>query len=266
MSQVKKIVVNDAISTLLQKSKIFSVRMAPSLRWKVGDRISLNVDSCLEPYIGIFAGAALPQAMGAFSYSASPLYDRLKLGRYCSIAPGVKVVGNSHPQQWVSSSPFSYGSWGVHSHIFAAVKDAGIEKYNARSFTTGAALPILENDVWVGQDVLFQRGVRIGTGAVVAAGSIVTKDVPPYAIVGGVPAKVIKYRFDEDTIEKLLNSRWWEFNFTDFTHLDITDPASFSDGIEDMRSKGVATYSPPVLTGEQILTAAGRSTDSEDAD
>jgi len=91
-------------------------------------------------------------------------------------------------------------------------------------------LPIhVGNDVWIGRDAKVMDGVTIGDGAVVAAGSIVTKDVPPYAIVGGVPAKIIKYRFDEETIKKLLEIKWWDFKdeeitkFKDFFNLkDVT--------------------------------------------
>ena len=67
------------------------------------------------------------------------------------------------------------------------------------------------NDVWIGEAVFINDGVKIGTGAVVGAHSVVTKDVPPYAIVAGVPAKMIRYRFDEETIQKLLESKWWEW-------------------------------------------------------
>lgn len=68
------------------------------------------------------------------------------------------------------------------------------------------------NDVWIGKNVIIRGGVCIGDGAVVGMGAIVTKDVPPYAIVGGVPAKIIRYRFDHETIEQLLTIKWWEWN------------------------------------------------------
>ena len=72
---------------------------------------------------------------------------------------------------------------------------------------------IIEEDAWVSANSFVKKGVRVGIGAVVAAGAVVTKDVPPYAIVGGVPAKILKYRFDEETIKRLLDSKWWEKPF-----------------------------------------------------
>lgn len=83
------------------------------------------------------------------------------------------------------------------------------------------------NDVWIGANVIILDGIEIGDGAVVAAGSVITKSVPPYAIVGGVPAKIIRYRFEKDKIEKLLILKWWDMdlaylrkNFTKFHNID----------------------------------------------
>lgn len=79
------------------------------------------------------------------------------------------------------------------------------------------------NDVWIGQNAVIMDGVKIGDGAIVAAGAVVTKDVAPYAIVGGVPAKLIKYRFDEATIKDLLRLKWWELSDKEILSLPVND-------------------------------------------
>ena len=115
------------------------------------------------------------------------------IGNYNSIAPGVKIGQVEHDLKCVSTSTKIFGP----SH--------GITNF------TGTMEPsIIENDVWIGANVVILQGIHIGTGAVLAAGAIVTKDVPPYAIVAGVPAKVIKYRFNDSQINTLLESKWWE--------------------------------------------------------
>ena len=83
---------------------------------------------------------------------------------------------------------------------------------------------VIEHDVWIGVNAVILAGVKIGTGAVIGSGAVVTRDVEPYAIVGGVPAKLIKFRFDADTIKKLMDSKWWEKNIDDLiNHTDLLD-------------------------------------------
>lgn len=113
--------------------------------------------------------------------------NELIIGNFCSIADNVEfLLGADHPINLISTYPFK-------SMILKNGIDA-ITKGNIE----------IEDDVWIGNDSIILSGVRIGQGAVVAAGAVVTKDVPPYAIVGGVPAKVIKYRFEPEMIEELL--------------------------------------------------------------
>ena len=112
---------------------------------------------------------------------------KLEIGHYCSIAEGVKfLVSADHPLDHISSYPFR-------TKLLTGEPEA-----------TSKGNILVEDDVWIGCRVTVLSGVRIGQGAVVAAGALVTKDVPPYAIVGGVPAKVIKYRFEPEMIEELL--------------------------------------------------------------
>lgn len=129
---------------------------------------------------------------------------RTKIGRYCSLGNNIKVVQITHPTNGLSTHPAFYS---VRYGGFAYVKENKASEY--LSTDTGWFSEI-GNDVWIGNNVLIRGNVKIGDGAVIAMGSVVITDVPPYAIVGGVPAKVIKYRFDEKTISSLLKLQWWD--------------------------------------------------------
>lgn len=125
------------------------------------------------------------------------LIQNCDIGSFCSIAENCVIGTPSHPIDFVSSSPvFLQGSNYLKYH-FAKLKFKPSKKVT------------IGNDVWIGTNAVVLGGVTIGTGAIIGAGAIVTKDVPPYAVVGGVPAKIIKYRFDDETISKLLKSEWW---------------------------------------------------------
>ncbi len=130
-------------------------------------------------------------SVGNFSYGdlfvlSANKVNKLKIGHFCSIADNVKFILNSdHPTNHISTYPFK-----------TMILNKGPEAISKGDI-------VIEDDVWIGSSSMIMSGVKVGQGAIVAAGAVVTKDVPPYAIVGGVPAKVIKYRFDEKIIEKL---------------------------------------------------------------
>ena len=121
----------------------------------------------------------------------------LKIGNYCSIAKNVQIfLGGIHRTDWVATYPFP-----------AFYKEAG----HIKNFTITRGDVVIGNDVWLCENCTILSGVNIGHGAVVANGAIVTKDVAPYEIVGGNPAKHIRWRFDEPTRAALLNSAWWDW-------------------------------------------------------
>ena len=126
--------------------------------------------------------------------------DRLIIGNYCSIGSGAvfMMAGNQgHRTDWISTFPFHF-----QANIFKNSKNP----YKKSGDT------IVGHDVWIGSEAMIMAGVTIGSGAVVASRAVVTKDVEPYAIVGGNPAKVIKYRFSDDKIKKLLTLKWWDWS------------------------------------------------------
>ena len=148
-------------------------------------------------------------------YHFDMLGDKLIIGKFCAIASGVKFImnGANHQIDPISTFPF-------------AIFENGWEKIN-----TGVDLSkkyphkgdiIIGNDVWLGFEALIMPGVKIGHGAVIASRAVVTKDVPDYAIVGGNPAKIIRKRFDDATIARLLNIAWWDWQADKITeHLNI---------------------------------------------
>lgn len=121
--------------------------------------------------------------------------DKVVIGKYCSFAYGVTIVASGE-----------HNFRGVANYPFAAVWEHDV---NRDTHTKGNVF--IGNDVWIGANVTILSGVNIGNGAVVAAGAVVTSSVPPYAIVGGVPARIIKYRFSTDIIENLLKVAWWHW-------------------------------------------------------
>lgn len=128
--------------------------------------------------------------------------DKLVIGKFCSIACGAKFLFNSANHTMTSLStytfPLFYEEWGLEKEKIAEAWD---NKGNI----------VIGNDVWIGYEAVILSGVTIGDGAVIGSRAVVTRDVPPYTIVGGVPARTIRRRFDEQTIEKLLGLKWWHW-------------------------------------------------------
>ncbi len=123
---------------------------------------------------------------------------RLEIGAFCSISKGVKILlGGEHHTDWASTFPFNM-FWEQTRTI------------TGHPTTKGDV--IIENDVWIGTDAIILSGVRIGNGAVIGARAVVSKDVPPYAIVAGNPARIIRYRFEENVIAELLEIQWWNWD------------------------------------------------------
>ncbi len=127
------------------------------------------------------------------------IFNETQIGKYCSIGYRVQIGLPEHPMNELSTSPALYRNGDL-------LKSHYID-WPRNDFHTPV---IVGNDVWIGSNAMIMQGVKIGDGAVIAAGAVVTKDVESYAIVGGVPAKLIRYRFDEVTCQKLKNSSWWD--------------------------------------------------------
>lgn len=145
-------------------------------------------------------------SLGRFSYVGQNCVLNANVGSFCSIADNVKTVEGNHPLHFVSTSPVFYSTKGQAVEYFAQK-----EEYDEITLleTEPKVSVIIGNDVWIGENVLIRGGVTIGTGSCIAMGAVVTKDVPPYSIVGGVPACVIRKRFSDEECNMLLKSEWW---------------------------------------------------------
>lgn len=167
------------------------------------------------------------------------------IGDYCSIAPDVMIGEGNHPTPWLGTSGLFYqkNKYG----FFAESRNFPIQAWNDNKQS-----PIIRHDVWIGAGVKIMRGVTIGTGAVVAANSIVTKDVPPYAIVGGAPAKVIKYRFDDTLIEAIIKSKWWAYDLSVIKKVDFTNPQKALAQLSEIEEKPLAERHKFILTNDSL--------------
>lgn len=153
-------------------------------------------------YNTLYEGAALLHvAIGDFSYvGAHSRISNAKIGKYCSIGPDVIAGMGTHPTRTFVST---------HPAFYSTARQAYISFVRESCFQEFASISI-GNDTWIGARAIIVDGVSIGDGAIVCAGAVVTKDVPAFAVVGGVPARLIRYRFSSEEIEQLLAFQWWD--------------------------------------------------------
>lgn len=228
--------VDQSFHDLLQDNKIYQAiykgKEPYRKRFKNESEVKVFRNAQLEQYVTIMGGNEFYQ-IGRFSSVRAALPMNSIVGRYCSIGADIEFLGGRHPIEAVSISTVFYHHWREHFHAY--LND------HIDMFKNGAALPAVPapqpqsaplkigHDVWIGSKVVLKGGIKIGTGAVIAANSVVTKDVPPYAIVGGNPAKLIRYRFSDDICQGLLRSEWWDYELSDLINLgmDFANPESF---------------------------------------
>ena len=169
--------------------------------------------------------SAIHATMGRYSYCGyGARLLNCRIGRFCSISDNVCIGLSSHPMDWVSTSPaFHFGRGSIPKDLAA------------HTYDSDPPLTTIGNDVWIGQNALIKPGITVGDGAVVAMGSVVTKDVPAYAVVAGNPARIIRMRFDPETVQRLLASKWWDMDpkrLKQYAPL-IHDPRQFLERIEE---------------------------------
>jgi acetyltransferase-like isoleucine patch superfamily enzyme len=146
--------------------------------------------------------------LGKYSYlRGGNVENNTYIGRYCSIGQNVQIGVHNHNIDLITTSPLV---------MWTGKNEPDLQQ---PEFLKNGYATTIGHDVWIGVNVVVLRGVTIGHGAVVAAGAVVTKDVPPYAIVGGVPARVLRYRFDEAVCQDLLALAWWDRDLADIDRI-----------------------------------------------
>jgi len=175
---------------------------------KLGSGSVVRSGMTFEGYNHIGANCDLSGSIGKYTYMGNNCKLNAHIGRFCSLASNIQILNSTHPtKDFISTNPVFYsvnrqcGITFVHENRFDEYIYADINH---------SISCIIGNDVWIGENVLIIGGVKIGDGAIIAAGSVVTKDISDYTIVGGVPAREIKKRFDDDSIKLLLHLKWWD--------------------------------------------------------
>lgn len=188
-------------------------RVMKKMRPSAVARSSIHRTSAIE------AGCQIVDvSMGRHSFCG---YDctllNAEIGSFCSIADQVYVGGSQHPMHFVSTSP-----------VFLSHRDSVKTKFSRHEYRS-MPRTVIGHDVWIGHGAKIRAGVTVGNGAVVGMGAIVTRDVAPYTIVGGNPARVIGRRFDEEVVTGLLETRWWTASDEGLRRMavDFTDPVAF---------------------------------------
>ncbi|WP_167858447.1 CatB-related O-acetyltransferase [Methylobacterium nonmethylotrophicum] len=204
----------------------------------------------LEECVRFCENFVAAQFMGSFSYlgAGSWVANTDRIGRYCSIGQGVLIGAGPHPVDWLSTSTFFYrrAMWTSHPTVEQFYENHPVDPQFEQSPCR------IGNDVWIGSHAVIMMGVNVGDGAVIGANATVTKDVPPYAIVAGSPAKVIRTRFSAETIERLLASQWWNLHPSQLKGLNYSD---IEQCLATLANANLAenTYQPRRLRAEEWI-------------
>ncbi len=213
IQKVKSALINELL--VKESSKILTERKNGNYIFK---NVYVHKGAILESPVTLYANCGIRNdvRIGKFTYinNGTTIFYGSRVGRYCSIGKKCEIGTVDHPIDWLSTSSVSYNMDGHFPKFKNTLQQRDFEQ------TEGVNIG---HDVWIGSLVVVKSGLTIGHGAIVAAGTVVTKDIPPYAIMGGVPAKIIRYRFNEETIEKLLQSKWWEREIEELSDINFED-------------------------------------------
>ncbi len=213
---IKIAIENFKISISKIRNRVTNTISNPTCKFYQG---SILIDSKLEGYNILFQEAQLfSTKLGKHTYIQKyTTIVNAEIGSYCSIAKNVSIGPGIHKIDAISTHP-----------AFFLKNTPLLKTFTEKDLFNPSKTTVIGNDVWIGENVVIIDGVTIGTGSIIAAGAVVTKNVEPYSIVGGIPAKLIRFRFEKDLVHKLLNSKWWELNEAEF----INNISTFNSSVK----------------------------------
>lgn len=178
-----------------------------------------------------------------------------RLGRYCEIGPGCLLGATGHPTTWLSVNAFQYkkAAWSWHS---SANHNQVIDPAAGGGPSFRGTTAIIGNDVWIGANVVVLRGITIGDGAIISAGAVVTKDIAPYTIAGGIPAKAIRPRVADEMRDEHLALRWWRYSPNQLSGIPYNDPAAALAELRPRVDAGLESYEPGFVEITELAAPA----------
>lgn len=215
-------------------------------RWKDGTKLRIGERAIVEPWVCVAEGREIPQ-VGAFSELGSAFPKWASIGRYVAVGEGVTFMGFRHPIEAVSLSSAFFND-----------RREFMDGYGAALRTEGDSLPpmpdisnpqpqnaplTIGHDVWIGAGAVLRGGITIGTGAVIAGGAVLTRDVAPYTVVGGSPARVLRPRFEAALASDIAATEWWTYELADLYTLPMGDPKAFLKAFE--KAQPTLRVNPP---------------------
>lgn len=206
----------------------------------VDNKIILEKDLIVEAPVLIKSGTYSVNEIGAFTYFNGRTFSKnvKSVGRYCSIAPDITLGHYAHPTNTISHHNvfFGIGKWMEDFHSYKN------DTFNKKHIKKKSGEIIIGNDVWIGAHVFVMNGIEIGDGAIIGGGSIVTHDVPPFAVVGGNPASIIRYRFSQEIIKTLLELKWWNYGPEILNNTNLIDINECINVIKQRIKEGIKPY------------------------
>lgn len=251
---MSKILLSDALINRLQEEGVSTLHKRNSVR--------IPNNSVFEPPCSI-KWMAIDHSiqLGAFSYAVSGYYFAVRIGRYVSIGENVQIGRHSHPVDFGSTSPVLY--MGESAALGTTLLGKSSPELSTIKLPHQRPPTILKytsigNDVYIGHSAMIMPGVSIGDGAVIGAMAVVTKDVPPYSVAVGCPARVVRSRFPDNSIDKLLELKWHEFSPTELRSIPLDNIEHFIRGVSTLREQGAPIYKPDLINLSNLAQELGQ--------